>query len=58
MKFYTPEDCKRKAEQEWEMAGCARHDQDRADEQRRLKLAQEWMQRAREGGCEEKDAPK
>ena len=58
MRFYDVADCKRKAEQHWELAGCARQDQDRTDEQRHLKIAKAWMDRAREGGCEYKDAPK
>lgn len=51
-KFYDVAACKRKAEQHWELAGCARQDGDKPDEQKNLKIAQEWMKRAREGGYE------
>lgn len=50
MKFYNPDEYRRKADQHWEMAGCARRDNDDADAQRHTKLAWEWMERARQGG--------
>lgn len=56
--FYSVSDCSRKSNQHWEMAGLARQDGDTADAARQTRLAQEWHQRARDGGCEEKDAPK
>lgn len=50
MKFYTPEDCRRKADQHWEMAGLARQDNDKADADRHTVLAYTWTDRARQGG--------
>lgn len=47
---YSADECRRKANQHWEMAGLARVDNDRADEQKHTDLARQWDQRAREGG--------
>lgn len=58
MIYYGVSDCRRKADHHWEMAGCARRDNDDKDAERHTRLAFEWTQRARDGGCEEKDAPK
>lgn len=49
-KFYDPDNCMRKADQHWEMAGCARQDRDEADSKRHTDLARLWTQRAQEGG--------
>lgn len=53
-KFYTPEQCLRKADQHWEMAGLAGQENDTLDSHRQAQLAREWTQRAAEGGWEEK----
>jgi len=42
----SPEECRRKADQHWEMAGLARQDGDKADEARHTKLAKQWDQAA------------
>jgi hypothetical protein len=39
---YTPEYCRRKADQHWEMAGLAHQDGDTVDALRHTKLAREW----------------
>jgi hypothetical protein len=54
-KFYDPANCRRKADQHWEMAGCARTDGDAKDEARHTDLAREWHRRARDGGWQEGD---
>jgi hypothetical protein len=41
---WTPENLQRKIDQEYEMAGCARHDNDKADEARRYKLIELYRQ--------------
>jgi len=46
----TQEECRRKANQHWEMAGLARHDNDKIDEKRQTDLARLWEKRAFEGG--------
>lgn len=58
MKFYDPDECRRKADQHWEMAGLARRDNDDADAARHTRLGHEWDQHAKNGGCSAKDAPK
>ena len=50
MKFYTEAECRRKAEQHWEMAGLASADQDYSDSSRHTALAREWDALAAEGG--------
>ena len=50
MAFYDFEACRRKADQHWEMAGCARQDGDVKDAARHTRLAMEWEERARRGG--------
>lgn len=52
-RFYTPEQCRRKADQHWDMAGLARQDRDRQDELRHTSLARKWDRRAAEGGWDE-----
>ena len=47
---YSAEECRRKANQHWEMAGLARQDRDRADEARHTKEARKWDERAASGG--------
>jgi hypothetical protein len=49
-RYYSPTDCRRKANQHWEMAGLARQDNDQADSKRHTDLARLWDQRAAEGG--------
>lgn len=44
----TTSDCKRKANQHWELAGLARQDGDYADEKRHTDLARMWDLRAME----------
>lgn len=39
---------RRKAEQAWEMAGCARRDHDSKDEQKWIKVAQKYDQELKE----------
>lgn len=41
----NPERCRRKRDQAWEMAGCARVDRDLVDEQNRTEEAQAWAKR-------------
>lgn len=53
-RFYSPEDCRRKEDQHWEMAGCARQDRDSKDEKRHTDLARLWANRRAEGGYESK----
>ncbi len=48
--MYTAEDCRRKADQHWEMAGLARQDGDTADAHRHTREARLWDQRAADGG--------
>ena len=50
MKFYNSEACRRKANQHWELAGCARTDGDKVDADKHTLLAKRWDQRVREGG--------
>ena len=52
-KFYDQENCRRKADQHWEMAGLARQDGDGNDAARHTKEAQKWEQRRVEGGWDE-----
>jgi hypothetical protein len=54
-KFYDVYACKRKENQSWELAGCARVDRDRADEKRYTDLARLWQQRAIDGGYLKED---
>lgn len=49
----TPEDCKRKADQCWELAGCARVDGDTKDMIRWTEEARLWSHRAHEGGYDD-----
>lgn len=49
-KFYSQQDCRRKADQHWDMAGLARQDGDTKDAERHTKEAQKWEQRVVEGG--------
>lgn len=49
-RFYSPEDCRRRAHQHWEMAGLARQDMDSSDAERHTKLARLWEARAETGG--------
>ena len=51
-KFYDRENCRRKADQHWEMAGLARQDGDGNDAARHTKEAQKWEQRRMDGGWE------
>lgn len=51
-KFYDVENCIRKADQHWEMAGLARQDNDMKDSERQTKLARLWQDRAAAGGWE------
>lgn len=44
----SPEECRRKADQHWEMAGLARQDGDKPDEERHTKLARDWDRKAKE----------
>jgi len=53
MRHYTLQDCLRKTNQEWEMAGLARLDGDSKDEARHTAQAKLWAQRAKEGGYTE-----
>jgi hypothetical protein len=48
--MYTAEDCRRKADQHWEMAGLARQDGDTADADRHTRDARLWESRAQQGG--------
>ena len=41
---------RRKADQHWDLAGMARRDGDKADEERHTKLAREYGQKFREEG--------
>ena len=43
-----PQYCQNKADQHWELAGLARQDGDKADEERQTKLAREWQAKAAE----------
>jgi hypothetical protein len=52
MRFYTAADCRRKADQHYEMAGLARQDGDSKDAAEQTRKAKEWDQRASEGGWE------
>ena len=54
MRFYTMDDCRRKANQEWEQAGLARQDGDKVAEKQHTEKARVWDRRAHEGGWEEK----
>jgi len=45
---WTDEKLRRKANQAWEMAGCARHDRDLADEKRRIEEARAYEQELRD----------
>lgn len=48
--MYTAEDCRRKADQHWEMAGLVRMDRDTADADRHTREARLWETRASQGG--------
>lgn len=50
MRFYSPDECLRKADQHWVLASLASSDGDKADAGRHTALAKEWDKRAREGG--------
>jgi hypothetical protein len=52
MRFYDEEECRRKADQHWEMASLARSDCDEADAAKQTSKAKEWDARAKEGGWE------
>jgi hypothetical protein len=43
-----PQYCQMKADQHWDMAGLARQDGDKADEERQTKLARDWQAKAAE----------
>lgn len=47
-KQYTPEQCRRKADQHWEMAGLAQQDGDSADAASHTKKAKMWEERLME----------
>lgn len=47
MRKYTEEECWRKANQHWEMAGLARQDRDFKDANRHTEAARKWEVRAR-----------
>ena len=49
-RFRTPRDCRRKADQHWEMAGEARGDGDAQAEREHTAQAREWESRAAAGG--------
>lgn len=55
MKGSSPEylRARRKADQAWEMAGLARQDGDRADEQRWTDEAREWERKAAQAAAQE-----
>jgi len=46
-KQYSEDDCWRKANQEWEMAGMARRDGDHKDAEKRMEAARRWEIKAR-----------
>lgn len=46
VKQYTYEECIRKSNQAWELAGCARQDGDKEDEQKHIELARMWARKA------------
>ena len=50
MKFYSPEECRRKACQHWEMSGLASQDNDPIDAAKHTKSAQFWDSHANSGG--------
>ena len=51
MKYHTKEECRRKADQHWEMASLARQDGDDEDYIRQVNLAKEWDAKAAD--CDE-----
>jgi len=55
MKTYSTEDCLRKAEQHWKMAGYAHTDGDPIDAKRHTERAMLWEKRARDGGYVEEN---
>lgn len=55
MRFRTPDECRRKANQHWELAGLARQDRDFIDMENHTRLARLWEERAVCGGYWEKD---
>lgn len=52
-KFYDAASCRRKADQEWDMAGLARQDGDLEASEQHTANARKWDQRAAEGGWQE-----
>jgi len=53
-RYYTPEECRRKADQHWDMAGLARQDRDYIDAEKHTRMARVWDARVVDGGFEEK----
>lgn len=51
-RFYSPEECRRKADQHWELAGLARQDNDQKDAKIQTDKAMMWEARASNGGYE------
>lgn len=51
-RVYSREDCLRKENQSWELAGCARQDGDLKEAARHTEEARQWRQRAMDGGYE------
>lgn len=49
-RFYSPDECRRKADQHWDMAGLAHRDGDSKDAARHTALARVWEQRRVDGG--------
>jgi hypothetical protein len=49
-KFYTAEECLRKEDQHWEMAGLARADNDPVDAAKHYVKARLWASRKADGG--------
>ena len=49
-KFYSIEQCMRKSDQHWDMAGLARADGDTKDAKHQTEQALLWRDRARNGG--------
>lgn len=57
-RHYDAHECRRKADQHWELAGLARQDLDPEDANRHTKLAQTWEVRAHEGGYTQGETPR
>lgn len=49
-RLYTKEECLRKSDQHWEMAGLARQDNDMKDAEKQTEQARLWHKRAFDGG--------